>query len=136
MANGLRLKMYKELEETLKRRKIIAICKYGRPANGETIKIMGKVLYKRLLVPNPWKDSGIAIHREIKEEIVEEWGGEIKKTWAGAPLTDENFDSIFETLIELADDINLERNEKIKEAIKEKEKPEEKSTKPKKKKGE
>lgn len=123
MANWLRIKMYEELEKSLKERGIIAICKYGVPANGETIKIMGKVLYKRLLVPNPWKESGIAIHREIEEATVKKWGGEVKKTWSGTPLTNENFDDIFETLIEIAEDINEERNTKIEQAIKEKEKP-------------
>lgn len=133
MANGLRIKMYEKLEKSLKERGIIAICKYGRPANGETIKIMGKVLYKRLLVPNPWKENGIAIHREIKEPKVKEWGGETKKTWSGAPLTEENFEDIFEVLIEIAEDINEERNAKIEQAIKEKQEDED-NPKPKKRK--
>lgn len=118
MSDGLRMKMYEELKENLKKEGIVAICEYKHPANGETIKILGRVLYKRLLVPNPWKDDGIAIHRRIiNPKTIERIGGKIKKTWTGAPLTNENFESIFKILMNIARKENDKRNLKIAEAL-------------------
>lgn len=118
MSDGLRIMMYEELKENLNKEGIIAICKYSRPANGETIKILGRVLYKRLLVPNPWKNKGIAIHRSIvNEKTIERIGGKIKKTWTGSPLTKDNYDSIFQILMIIAKKENMKRNLKIAEAL-------------------
>ena len=112
----LREKFFKELEEFLAQNKISALTKIDHPSNGSVIKLNGIALYKVLKTPNPFKQLGVAIYRNLTDGMVAKLGGKRakgKNGWVAAPLTDQNYNDMFDVLSNVALQNNIHRNKQM-----------------------
>jgi hypothetical protein len=136
----IREKMLRELKEFLTANKITALIKIDHPVGGSVIKLNGVALYKILKTPNPFKNNGIAVHRNLSDHAISTIGGKRakgKNAWIAAPLTDFNYDSVFTILTKIALSANSSRNKQMSTfktaIIKSQKEKKAKETKPKKK---
>ena len=133
----IREKMFRELREFLTVNRISALVKIDYPASGSVIKLNGVALYKVLNTPNPFKKSGIAVHRNLSDQAIQKIGGKRakgKNGWVAAPLNSYNYPDIFAILTQIALSANSSRNKQMRRSIVEiKKEKKEKEVKPKKK---
>lgn len=112
----IREKMFRELKEFLQKNKITALVKIDHPISGSVIKLNGIALYKVLKTPNPFKTNGIAVHRNLSDQAIQKIGGKRakgKNSWVAAPLTNFNYGSVFDILINVARHANTSRSKQM-----------------------
>lgn len=137
----IREKMFRELKEFLTTSKITALVKIDYPVSGSVIKLNGVALYKILKTPNPFKSSGIAVHRNLSDSAIGTIGGKRakgKNAWVAAPLNDFNYLTVFRILTDIARNANTSRSKQMSKfrrtkIIEEKKEKKAKEVKPKKK---
>jgi len=112
----IRERMFRKLSEFLKANKITVLVKIDHPVSGSVIKLNGVALYKILKTPNPFKANGIAVHRNLSDHAIGTIGGKRakgKNGWVAAPLTNFNFDSVFNILTSTAKNANSSRSKQM-----------------------
>ena len=117
----IRDKFFDELSEKLEFAGIRAIVKKSHPANGKVIKLEGIALFKKLTVPNPFKNQGVAIHRRLNDTAIMQVGGKrikAKNDWISAPLHSGNYSIMMDILFLLAEKTNASRNTTMRSARK------------------
>lgn len=116
----IRDKMFRELTEFLTANRITALVKIDHPVSGSVIKLNGVALYKVLKTPNPFKTNGIAIHRNLSDQAIQKIGGKRakgKNAWVAAPLTNFNYDTVFNILTGIAQTANSSRSKQMNKFI-------------------
>ena len=116
MKEDLRLTFFNELKEKISKGGGNVLIKFSYPSNGETIKLNGIVLYKIIKTSNPWGDKGIAIYKRLTDTAlaaVEGKRSKDKKKWVGCPLTDRNYKSLMEILLDTAKKATIVRGKQM-----------------------
>lgn len=103
MAIDLREKFFDELVNKLKVEGVQRL-KMSTPTNGRTLKLNGIVLCK-ISKNSPYKNKGLVIWKHLTQDALDLVGGmraKGKKDWAAAPLTDINYPTLMELLMDVA----------------------------------